>query len=420
MVFGLFARKPQPESNKVQPDATIQLRTPSPSIVSGSSPRADERLPPVTPSPPPDDVLDPTALRALIQSIPPKIVHAYTLSHLPTASPQALAYLSSFFSALEAPPTLHCVRCHKGYFDVENTDRSCLVGHDDDSAEVERVGKGAGYETLYGCCNKTVEGAGDMGPPDGWCYEGMHTTDLKRARFRADSTIHDDKLSSCARLRCHDPQGSASRKRSRRAAEADSDDSDDSDSGASHSSVHTRSRTSKKARTAPGPSSDRMSDDEDVQMPLSAPSSPKRRKPRAKSVAASTSGSVRGKSKAASSAKPRSTAVIHFSDPPASPGKRAKPQSTRLAPAASFVSTTTTSTSTATASASVLTSTSTSTSTSMSTVIAPPSKIKRAMQPKSKPKQQPQQQQQLEAKAKQKQAKRLSEVVESSVPGETA
>jgi hypothetical protein len=28
---------------------------------------------------------------------------------------------------------------------------------------------------LWGCCGKTVEGDGDMGPPDGWCYEGMHT-----------------------------------------------------------------------------------------------------------------------------------------------------------------------------------------------------------------------------------------------------
>jgi hypothetical protein len=58
-----------------------------------------------------------------------------------------------------------------------------------------------------------------MGPPDGWCYEGKHTvchspyrsvlllidmkTDMKRARFRADSTLHDDKLVPCSRLRCH-------------------------------------------------------------------------------------------------------------------------------------------------------------------------------------------------------------------------
>ncbi|KAJ7166890.1 hypothetical protein C8R46DRAFT_1095541, partial [Mycena filopes] len=329
----------------------------SPSIISGSFPptqmNAFHRLPPhhlrTIPSP----------QRA---SVP------YTLAHLSTASPQTLTYLSSFFSALEVPPTLHCVRCHKGYFDVENTDpdRSCLVGHDDDSAEVERVGKGAGYETLFGCCGKTVVGAGDMGPPDG----------------RGDAH-----RSSCARLNCHDPLGSA-RKRSRRVY------SDDSDPGVSHSSVRTRSRTSKRACTVPCPSSDRHSDDED--MPLSVHASPKsaaaRRKPRAKSVPASALGSVRGKSKA--SAKPRSKA-IHFSDPPASPSK--KPQASRLAPAPSFVSTTsTTSTSMVTASASRWPLTSTS------TVIAAPTKTKRAMQPKTKPRQP-------------KEPKRLTEVVGSSM-----
>ncbi|KAF9014630.1 hypothetical protein BDZ89DRAFT_444209 [Hymenopellis radicata] len=44
-----------------------------------------------------------------------------------------------------------------------------------------------------------------MGPPDGYCYEGKHTTDPKRARFRADSTIHDDKLTSCTSLKCFAP-----------------------------------------------------------------------------------------------------------------------------------------------------------------------------------------------------------------------
>ncbi len=49
--------------------------------------------------------------------------------------------------------------------------------HDDESAIVDRIrtGLGAEYETLWGCCGRTVDGDGDQGPPDGWCYEGKHT-----------------------------------------------------------------------------------------------------------------------------------------------------------------------------------------------------------------------------------------------------
>ncbi|KAJ6520585.1 hypothetical protein DFH09DRAFT_227457 [Mycena vulgaris] len=48
--------------------------------------------------------------------------------------------------------------------------RSCLFSHDNGSAEVECMGKGAGsgYETLWGCCGKTV---------DRWYYEATHASD---------------------------------------------------------------------------------------------------------------------------------------------------------------------------------------------------------------------------------------------------
>ncbi|KAF5325965.1 hypothetical protein D9611_000502 [Ephemerocybe angulata] len=115
-------------------------------------------------------------------------------------TPEALTLLTEFFRTLVPPPQLHCVRCHKSYFDLENTDTSCRVPHDDDSTLVERVGvsssaESATYQTLWGCC-------GGVGPPDGWCYEGMHTIDTRRARFRADSRLQDDKLVSCAARRC--------------------------------------------------------------------------------------------------------------------------------------------------------------------------------------------------------------------------
>lgn len=82
--------------------------------------------------------------------------------------------LSSFFSELQPPSRLHCMRCHKSYFEVDNDDRSCTIPHDDESAEVEHV-RGGGFETRWDCCGRSVEGSGELGPPNGWCYEGRHT-----------------------------------------------------------------------------------------------------------------------------------------------------------------------------------------------------------------------------------------------------
>ncbi|EJD01671.1 uncharacterized protein FOMMEDRAFT_22039 [Fomitiporia mediterranea MF3/22] len=172
----------------------------------------------------------PAELLARVKKVPPKTLHSYVVAHLPHTPLEVSEALMTFFATLVPPPRVHCVRCHKDYTEVENTDRSCLVPHDDESAEVEYVGNskskiagvvGSTYETLWGCCNKVVEGDGDQGPPDGWCFEGYHTTDIKRARFRADSTIHDDKLVSCKRMRCFITGESAAgseRGRSQRAA----------------------------------------------------------------------------------------------------------------------------------------------------------------------------------------------------------
>lgn len=238
MVFGFFSRKPQqpPETVPLPPspsastsnqspdsgskvEKNVQLRTPSPSVDSASAAYGKVRsASPTTkisrlsieegqtsptrrgsfsqtqvlrtaiaPNPafvPPEATVE--SLTAHIGAIPAKALHAYVLARIPRASPESLPVLAEFFSELAPPPKLHCVRCHKDYAEVENDDRSCLVPHDDESAEVERVGTtkranripgtvGATFETLWGCCGKIVEGDGDQGPPDGWCYEGKHT-----------------------------------------------------------------------------------------------------------------------------------------------------------------------------------------------------------------------------------------------------
>jgi len=207
---------PLPSSSVIEP---MQLRTPSPSVDSHSN-LAGPSSPGIRgtiyrPMSPLQNSLSQLAVHSdsesqsspeqqsqklhhLIASIPAKTLHQYTLSKLRAAtnpwtsstsehhlSHATLAAVADFFVDLHPPPKLHCVRCHKEYVEVENDDRSCTVAHDDESTFVERVGRGAGkrrggedgseYETLWQCCGRTVEGDGDQGPPDGWCYEGKHT-----------------------------------------------------------------------------------------------------------------------------------------------------------------------------------------------------------------------------------------------------
>lgn len=169
MVFGFLTRK------FTRAPSPSQLRTPSPSVPDVSIP------PPPSLSPSPDVMAGPeiTAqeLHDHLASVPPQTLHDYTLSNILQPLPDhILRALSTYFINLTPPPSLHCARCHKSFFEVENTDYSCLVAHDDESAEVSRT-KGS-YETLWACCGRTVEGDGDMGPPDGWCYEGKHTVSL--------------------------------------------------------------------------------------------------------------------------------------------------------------------------------------------------------------------------------------------------
>lgn len=222
----------------------------------------------------------PESLVVLVKSVPAKTLHAYILSRIPQADESTLTTLAAFLESLEPPPQLHCVRCHKDYVEVENTDRSCLVAHDDESAEVERVGKlsdtrrtveGTSYETLWGCCGKITEGDGSHGPPDGWCYEGLHTVrpkgvllvhklmlclqgDIKRARFRADSTVQDDRLVSCLRLNCHNIRDnlprSSTRLRKKKARTAEVEEEDESSEGASDSGIEEITGVKSSARKA--------------------------------------------------------------------------------------------------------------------------------------------------------------------------
>ena len=172
MVFGFFGRN---KPSTTEPNGNVDCRSPSPSS-NASVPPTSPYMVHVEDIPEAPELdgdgnadktpLDPSQLRPLIKAIPPKILHEYTLAHLSSASPETIQHLCAFYATLTPPPNLHCVRCHKNFVEVENTDRSCLVPHDDESAEVEHVGSskskvagsiGTTYETLWGCCGKVVE-----------------------------------------------------------------------------------------------------------------------------------------------------------------------------------------------------------------------------------------------------------------------
>lgn len=239
MVFGFFSRKPQLQEDGANADS-------NPSASNTGS------VPPQSPSPPPEyEVTEPhvvptdiASLYKLVKSMPPKVLHDYTIARLRSEDDSHFGSVLSFFSELKPPERLHCVRCHQNYFEVDNTDRSCQIEHDDESAVVERAG--GEYETLYGCCDRTVEGKGDMGPPAGWCFEGSHTSDPVRARFRADSTPRDPKLTACTR-RCG-PVSGIGITRKRRRVQLDSEGTDDE--GEEDSGVEEMTGTKNKPKPA--------------------------------------------------------------------------------------------------------------------------------------------------------------------------
>jgi hypothetical protein len=187
MVFGIFNRNKDKEL-AIPEGGELQIRTPSPSASVGTAPPqspdveagGSKYTSPCNPLlsgnvqnepslPPP---LTPAELLSRVKKVPPKTLHDYVIAHILDAPSEASQTLLSFFATLSPPPKIHCVRCHKDYAEVENTDRSCLVPHDDESAEVEHardVNKaGSKYETNYGCCGKWVEVSIILISFDGW------------------------------------------------------------------------------------------------------------------------------------------------------------------------------------------------------------------------------------------------------------
>ncbi|KAG8985103.1 hypothetical protein FRB90_004934 [Tulasnella sp. 427] len=165
-------------------------------------PRSKSISRPVTPPPPksPEEIaLD--QLKALVKSCPPKSFHEAILSRLDGASPEQVSSLTTLLEGLAPPPTLHCARCHQDYLEEENYDRVCVMDHDDNTSDVR-----SGHETFWGCCGASTN---NQEPPPGWCFEGKHTSDRAKARYREDfeDDEEQDGLQSCEERKCHRRNG---------------------------------------------------------------------------------------------------------------------------------------------------------------------------------------------------------------------
>ncbi|KAG9037693.1 hypothetical protein FRB95_004539 [Tulasnella sp. JGI-2019a] len=184
--------EPSP-SNSPKPASKPMTGSLSRKPKSNAKPRSSLKAPP----PPPDtpEVTTRKALQAIVRSLPPKTFHNSVLSRLQDATPDQVSVLTQILDGVEPPSLLHCARCHSNYYEEENVERSCVMDHDDNSTEVKHG------ETTWGCCGHTVDGEDT---PLGWCYEGKHTDDRAKARYREDyeSDGSEDGLQTCEQHKC--------------------------------------------------------------------------------------------------------------------------------------------------------------------------------------------------------------------------
>ena len=123
-----------------------------------------------------------------VASVPLQTLQSHTLNEIKRlrsansgnkGDGEDLDVLTRFFAKLYRPPTLHCVRCHQSYVEVENDDRSCVIDeHDPDNVDFVQGTGWDKYDTVWRCCERRTEGY-EGSEPDEPCFEGRHTvTDI--------------------------------------------------------------------------------------------------------------------------------------------------------------------------------------------------------------------------------------------------
>ncbi|QRV85226.1 hypothetical protein RhiJN_27333 [Ceratobasidium sp. AG-Ba] len=146
---------------------------------------------------------DARILARILKKTESTVIQNTLLSSISTASPAHLDALKQLLGPLvtSALNPLHCVRCHKSYFENENNYTSCVIPHydseyaanfnsssddyDEHSSDDYNWGHPDGERMKFVCCGETFrekEGEEAQLP----CIREKHTTDPKQVDYYVD------------------------------------------------------------------------------------------------------------------------------------------------------------------------------------------------------------------------------------------
>ncbi|KAG8701335.1 hypothetical protein FRC09_005430 [Ceratobasidium sp. 395] len=135
----------------------------------------------------------------LVKCHPPTVIKTLTQS-LEKATPEQISSVQSLLGPLLAAVVepLHCLRCHKKYFQSNNPRSSCEVKHKEPKDHEESVFEDRQKKDLYSwpCCDRefTVDPGWDP-DEDAVCYTAPHTTN-------ADEVDYTRRVKACESLGC--------------------------------------------------------------------------------------------------------------------------------------------------------------------------------------------------------------------------
>ncbi|KAG8712054.1 hypothetical protein FRC08_015096 [Ceratobasidium sp. 394] len=137
---------------------------------------------------------------ALAKCHPPKVAKSL-ISGLENATAEQVGAVQSLLAPLLATTLepLHCVRCHRKYFESENTNSSCKIEHDEPEDEGILVYEGHNKKRMhrYPCCDESFPLDSDSEPTSTICYTDWHTTDPEDVEYERNKTVQTCEEAGC-------------------------------------------------------------------------------------------------------------------------------------------------------------------------------------------------------------------------------